>query len=73
MSLETVDLPGVEILAANVTIHGRGSPPQGDRYSTGDLRAIADANRELVAELRPPAKIGHASGGPAVGHVENIR
>ena len=39
MSLETVDLPGVEILAADVTIHGRGSPPEGDRYSVSDLRA----------------------------------
>jgi hypothetical protein len=71
--LETVDLPGVEILAANVTIHGRGSPPEGDRYTTADLNAIAAANRELADELNPPAKIGHDGQGPAVGHLENLR
>jgi hypothetical protein len=73
VSLETVDLPGVEILAADVRIHGRGSPSAGDLYSVEDLRAIADANRELAAELRPPAKIGHDGYGPAVGQLENIR
>lgn len=71
--LETVDLPGVEILAADVTIHGRGSPPGGDRYSIADLRSIADAHRELASELRPPAKIGHDDYGPAVGYLENVR
>ena len=73
MSLTTVDLPGVEILAADVTIHGRGSPPGGDRYTVAELRAIADAHRELAAELRPPAKIGHDDYGPAVGYLENVR
>lgn len=73
MSLETVDLPAVEILAADVEIHGRGSPPGGDRYSVDDLQSIAQANRELAAELRPPAKVGHESGGPAVGYLENLR
>lgn len=72
-ALETVDLAGVEILAADVTIHGRGSPPEGDRYSVGDLRAIASANRELETELRPPAKIGHGKGGPRVGTLANVR
>ncbi len=71
--LATVDLHDVEILAADVMIHGRGSPPEGDRYSTADLAAIADANRELADELQPPAKIGHDGNGPAVGHVTNIR
>jgi hypothetical protein len=73
MSLETVDIPGVEILAADVTIHGRGSPPEGDRYSIDDLRSMAQANRELEFELRPPAKIGHDGNGPAVGRLNNIR
>lgn len=73
MSLETIDLPGVEILAADVRIHGRGSPPTGDLYSVDDLRTIAEANRELADELRPPAKIGHDGVGPAVGQLENIR
>jgi hypothetical protein len=73
VSLETVDLLGVEILAADVEIHGRGSPSSGDRYSADDLRSIAQANRELAAELRPPAKVGHESGGPAVGYLENLR
>lgn len=71
--LATVDLPGVEILAADVTIHGRGSPPGGDRYSVGELRAIAEAHRELASELRPPAKIGHDGYGPSVGWLENLR
>jgi hypothetical protein len=65
--LESVDLDGLEILAANVTTHGRGSPPEGDRYSVDDLRAITEASWGLEAELRPPAKIGHEGGGPRVG------
>lgn len=72
-NLATVDLPGVEILAADVTIHGRGSPPGGDRYSVGELRAIAEAHHELASELRPPAKIGHDGYGPSVGRLENLR
>lgn len=72
-ALETIDLEGVEILAADVTIHGRGSPPEGDRYSVDDLLAIASANRELETELRPPAKIGHGKGGPRVGTLANVR
>ena len=73
MTLETVDLPGVEILAADVTIHGRGSPPEGDRYSIHDLRRLAEANRELEGELRPRATIGHESSAPAVGRLTNVR
>lgn len=71
--LETVDLEGVEILAAGGPVHGVGSPPEGDRYSIADLEAIAQANRELESELRPPAKIGHATGGPRVGTLANLR
>lgn len=72
--LETVDLPAVEILAANVPIHGIGSPPEGDIFTTDDLRAIAQANRELQGEINPPAKIGHGrSPEPAVGWLGNIR
>lgn len=39
-----------------------------------DLRAIADANRELQDEISPSAKIGHGrSSEPAVGWLQNIR
>jgi Mu-like prophage I protein len=73
--LETVDLEGVEILAAGGPIRGIGSPPEGDFYTPADLRAMADAAAELGDELRPPAKIGHfpKSGDPAVGWLDNIR
>lgn len=72
--LPTVDLSGVEILRANVRIHGQGSPPEGDLYSTDDLRALCDAHAELASERRPCATIGH--GGterPALGTLENLR
>jgi hypothetical protein len=77
--LPTVDLEGVEILAAGVRIHGGGSPPEGDLYSSEELAAIADANRELAGELKPPGKIGHSKtqrmlgDEPAAGWLENIR
>lgn len=71
--LATVDLPGVEILAADVTIHGIGSPPEGDCYTTQDLRAMADAAAELGNELRAPVKIGHDHGGLATGWLTNQR
>lgn len=57
--LETVDLLGVELLATGGPVHGGGSPPEGDFWSTADLEAIASANRDLAAELKPPAKLGH--------------
>lgn len=77
--LATVDLEGVEILEAGVRIHGGGSPPEGDLYTADELAAIADANRELAGELRPPGKIGHSrtqrmlGDEPAAGWLENIR
>lgn len=58
--LETVDLPGVELLATGGPVFGGGSPPEGDFWTTDDLEQIASANRELAAELQPPAKLGHA-------------
>lgn len=58
--LETVDLIGVELLATGGPVHGGGSPPEGDYWSTADLEAIASANRDLAAELKPAAKLGHA-------------
>lgn len=77
--LPTENLDGVEILAAGVRIHGGGSPPEGDLYTADDLAKIAEANRELAGELRPPGKIGHAKtqrmlgDEPAAGWLENIR
>lgn len=55
----TVDLIGVEIMAAGGPIHGVGSPPEGDYWTVDDLRAMALADEELGDELRPPNKIGH--------------
>jgi hypothetical protein len=72
-ALETVDLAGVEILSTGGPVHGKGSPPGGDYWTSGQLRGIADANRALAAEVRAPAKIGHGSDQPAVGWLDNIR
>lgn len=60
--LETVDITGVEILAAGGPVFGVGSPPEGDFWTEDDLRAMAAANQELADELKPPNKIGHSDG-----------
>lgn len=60
--LETVDLEGVEILAAGGPVFGIGSPPEGDFWTEDDLRAMAAAANELADELKPPNKIGHSDG-----------
>ncbi len=73
MSLETVDLDGVEILATGGPIHGQGSAAGGDYWTTADLRALAAADAELGDELQPPARLGHRPEEPAVGWVENVR
>lgn len=77
--LETVDLNGVEILSVGGPIHGRGSPPEGDFWTTDQLRAMVDADAELHGELNPtvsvnpPAnKVGHVEQ-PAVGYLEQLR
>jgi len=72
-TLETVDLRDVEILRTGGPIHGRLSPPQGDTYTTADLRELAAANAALAGEIRPVATIGHDRDGPAVGRLERIR
>lgn len=71
--LETIDLDGVEILAAGGPIHGIGSPPEGDTWTPEQLRGMAAAAADLGDEVKPPAKIGHKGGDPAVGWLENIR
>jgi hypothetical protein len=81
--LETVDLLGVEIMAAGGPVFGVGSPPEGDYWTADDLRAMAEADAELGDEIKPPGKIGHSDGQrllgltegemPAVGWVENVR
>lgn len=71
-ALATVDLVGVEVFAAGGPFHGRNSPPSGDRWTRRELEEIAAANRELAGELKPPAKIGHDSGAPAVGWLEGL-
>jgi hypothetical protein len=57
--LPTVDLEGVEIAAADVTVFGGGSPDGGDTYSVADLEKIAEASNAVCEDLRPPVKIGH--------------
>jgi hypothetical protein len=59
--LETVDLPGVEILATGGPVHGVGSPPEGDFWTTAQLEGIAAANRELVDQVKAAGKIGHST------------
>lgn len=58
--LKTRDLIGVELLSAGGPIHGVGSPPEGDFWTSDDLRAMAAADAELGDELKPPNKIGHS-------------
>lgn len=58
-ALETVDLEGVEIAAAGVTVYGGGSPPGGDNYSVAELERIAAASNAVAEDLRPPVKVGH--------------
>lgn len=57
---ETVDLERVEILKADVPIHGRGSPPEGDVYTETDLAEIARDTNTLIDEVRPRNRIGHS-------------
>lgn len=75
--LETVDLPGLEILEADIPIFGVGSPPEGDIFSVDELQQMASAHAELASagEHDPPASIGHSpkSSDPRVGSVENVR
>ncbi len=73
MALETVALEAVEILSVGGPIHGVGSPPEGDHWTADQLRGMAEAAAELGDELKPPAKIGHKGGDPAVGWLENVR
>lgn len=73
-ALEIVDLDSVEILAVGGPVHGTGSAPAGDHWTSEQLREVADANRALAGELKPPATVGHAnSDDPAVGWLENVR
>lgn len=58
--LQTVDLPAVEILSTGGPVRGIGSPAGGDFYSRADLETIAEASRELAAEIKAPMKIGHS-------------
>lgn len=86
--LETIELDGVDVLAAGGPYFGTGSPADGDYYTEDDLRAIAENTTRLMAagELRAPLKLGHsvnqklakASGYedgemPALGWIDNPR
>lgn len=84
--LETVDVPGIEILSAGGPYFGTGSPPEGDTFSEGFLDELVAANVALAGQVRVPIKIGHsksqkllANSGlsideqPAAGWLENWR
>lgn len=59
--LSTVDLIGVDVIAAGGPYFGQGSPAGGDYYTEDDLSAIA-ANCHLFAdEVRAPNKLGHST------------
>ena len=59
--LETRDLYDVEILSTGGPVHGVGSPPEGDYWTSSDLRAMVSAAAELGDEVKAPNKIGHSS------------
>lgn len=59
-ALETVDIPGVEVLATGGPVKAIGSPPEGDFYSRADLERMAEAMVELGDEIKAPLKIGHS-------------
>jgi hypothetical protein len=81
--LETVDLEGVEILSTGGPVFAIGSPPEGDHYTTEQLRSMVVAANELGDELDAPSRIGHRKMGesqadalrssPAVGWLANHR
>ena len=71
--LATVTLKDVEILEAGVAIHGIGSPPEGDIWSSDDLRGMAQAAQELekAGEWRVAARVGQEPlGKTKLGHQE---
>lgn len=86
-TLETVDIPHFDILAAGGPYFGTGSAPGGDFYTVDDLRRFASVAAELASEVRPAVKLGHSKeqqllrqsglfdehGQPAAGWLENLR
>jgi hypothetical protein len=85
--LETVDLEGVEIMAAGERVHGQGSPEDGEVFDSAKLAQIASDSNLVVDEVQPFQKLGHndeqkllkASGfytdddQPATGWLRNFR
>lgn len=72
-TLETVSVPGVEILATGVW--------NGDEYSRDDLAEMVSAFKAGNAGIDPPVKLGHnpdqpllaRDGYPAAGYVQTLR
>lgn len=58
--LPTIDLVGVEILAAGGPYFGQGSPKEGDHFDVPFLKKLAANAKALAAEVRPPNKVGHS-------------
>lgn len=84
--LETVDMDGVELLAAGGPYFGTGSPEEGDFFDEKFLKTLAQNAETLRDEVQPPIKIGHSQGQkllknsglftdemPAAGYIENQR
>lgn len=86
-TLETVDIAGIDLLAAGGPYLGTGSAPGGDFYSVDDLQRFAANATALSGEVRIPIKLGHSPqqnllresglldehGAPAAGWIENVR
>lgn len=58
--LETVDLDGVELLAAGGPYFGTGSPKEGDYFEDDYLKQLATNAETLRGEVDVPIKIGHS-------------
>lgn len=59
--LEVEDVNAVEVMAADETVHGVGSAPEGDTYSEAELEEIAGNTNAVIDRLKPFVKLGHSS------------
>jgi hypothetical protein len=55
--LETVELTGVEIMAAGERVRGQNSPPDGEVYQTADLERLAKNTNEVLDLVQPWSEV----------------
>lgn len=68
-SLETVDLVGVEIMAAGERVRGQNSPPEGEVYEVADLERLATDTNAVIDQLQPWSEVASEPiGYQKVGH-----